>query len=86
MTVPPTLVWASANDARVDAYHSRKMVARLQEQTDGGPVMYLERSGSGHHGGTTLSIQMRHTAETRAFMMHFVGMDVPETNAKDDQE
>jgi prolyl oligopeptidase len=76
---PPTLIWASTNDARVDAYHARKMTARMQALGEGGPVMYLERSGSGHHGGTTESVRMRQTAETRAFLMHFVGMQAPES-------
>jgi len=75
---PPTLIWASENDARVDPYHSRKMIAQLQAVGKGGPFFYLERKVSGHGGGTTLTTKMRQTAQTRAFLMHCAGMDAPE--------
>jgi len=79
---PPVLFTASANDARVDPYHARKMVAKLQAVGKGGPILFLERKASGHHGGTLLSVRMRQTAEERAFLMHCVGMNVPEVQSE----
>jgi prolyl oligopeptidase len=83
---PPTLFTASANDARVHPYHARKMVAKMQAVGKGGPILLLEREASGHHGGTMLSVRMRQAAETRAFLMHCAGMNVPETAEQEKAE
>ena len=83
---PPVLFTASANDARVHPYHSRKMVARMQAVVKGGPILLLERSGSGHHGGTTLTVKMRQAAEERAFLMHCAGMNAPDSAEQNPKE
>ncbi len=44
---PPTLVVAGANDMRCPAWHARKLVARLQDEADGGPFV-LRVMGGGH--------------------------------------
>lgn len=72
---PAMLITGSENDARVDPLHARKMVARLQEANPTGqPILLLVRKASGHGGGTTLSEQIRQTAEEYAFLMSRLGM------------
>ncbi len=44
---PPTLVVAGANDMRCPAWHARKLVARLQDEAQGGPFV-LRVMGGGH--------------------------------------
>ncbi|MFH0883478.1 MAG: prolyl oligopeptidase family serine peptidase [bacterium] len=80
---PPTLFTASVNDARVHPYHARKMVAKMQAVGKGGPILFLERKSSGHQGGTMLSVRMRQAAETRAFLMHCAGLNVPEIQGEE---
>ena len=75
---PAMLITGSANDARTDPLHAMKMVARLQEANPkGDPVLLLVRKSSGHHGGTTLTVQIEHAAEERAFIMDQLGMKTP---------
>jgi len=76
---PAFMVTGSENDARVDPLHARKMTARLQAaNAGGGPICLLVRKSSGHGGGTTLSTLIDQYAEEGAFLMHFLGMPVPE--------
>ncbi|TKJ38373.1 S9 family peptidase [candidate division LCP-89 bacterium B3_LCP] len=76
---PTMLITGSENDARVDPLHARKMVARLQEaDPDGEPILLLVRKASGHGGGTTLSDQIEQRAQTWAFLMDRVGLQVPD--------
>ncbi len=72
---PAIIITAGENDARVHPLHARKMTARLQEANPNGePILLLQRKKSGHHGGTTLSVQIEQHADIRAFLMEQLGM------------
>jgi len=52
---PAVLMMTGENDARVDPYNSRKMIARLQAATSSGyPVLLIQRSGEGHGVGNSV--------------------------------
>ena len=68
---PSVMFNGSANDARTDPLHARKMAARLQTiNRSSGPVMYLERLAAGHTGGATTSTAVEHLARETAFILH----------------
>jgi prolyl oligopeptidase len=72
---PPILLIASANDARVDPLHARKMAARLQAATrGGGPILLLQRGAAGHGGAVTLSERIAQVAGEWAFLLHCAGL------------
>jgi len=72
---PPVLLIASANDARVDPLHARKMAARLQAASrGGGPILLLQRSAAGHGGAVTLSERIATTSTEWAFLLHCAGL------------
>ncbi|MDP1835868.1 MAG: prolyl oligopeptidase family serine peptidase [Chlamydiales bacterium] len=72
---PSILVRASENDARTDALHARKMVARLQAADPGGnPKFLVIDKDSGHFGGTTVSEQVRQRTEGLVFVMDQLGL------------
>ena len=76
---PAMFITGSENDARVDPLHVRKMVARMQEANPNGePILLSIEKESGHGGGTTLSAQIEQSAEYWAFLMYFLGMEIPE--------
>ncbi len=76
---PMMLISASENDARVDPMHACKMVARLQYADPlGGPILLLMNRKSGHIGGSTLTMKIEQHADTWAFLMHALGMKVPQ--------
>ncbi len=76
---PAIIISAGENDARVDPFHSRKMVARMQNANPNvEPILLLLEKDSGHGGGTTLSMQIERTADTWAFLMNMLGMKIPE--------
>lgn len=76
---PTMLITGSENDARVDPLHARKMVARLQAANpDGQPILLQIHQASGHGGGTTLATKIEQSADGWAFLMHALGMPVPE--------
>jgi len=60
-----------------DPLHARKMTAAMQEANpDGEPILYLLERNSGHHGGTTTSMQIERVTDTWAFLMNELGMSV----------
>jgi prolyl oligopeptidase len=74
---PATLVATGINDARVDPYHARKFAALLQEKNvSPNPIYLLLNYSSGHHGGTTKSIQHAQRADYNAFLMDQLDMKV----------
>lgn len=74
---PAIIISAGENDARVDPLHSRKMVARMQKANpEGEPILLMIRRKSGHGGGTTLSMQIDRVADTWAFLMNMLGMNL----------
>jgi len=65
---PAVLFMTGANDPRVDPFHSRKMVARLQASGTKQPVLLRTSGGSGHGFGTALSERIAQTADAYAFL------------------
>ncbi|MBF5043899.1 S9 family peptidase [Aggregicoccus sp. 17bor-14] len=72
---PPTLFTSGANDPRVDPFHSRKMVARLQEAMGGKGFILLRESGETGHGmGTPLSAKIEEEVDAYSFLFDTLGV------------
>jgi len=68
---PATLFMTGANDPRVDPFHSRKMVARLQAATSSDrPILLLSSASTGHGMGTPLAAEIEETTDMLAFLFH----------------
>jgi prolyl oligopeptidase len=68
---PAVLFVTGANDPRVDPYHSRKMVARLQAATSADrPILLRASADTGHGIGTPLAAEIDETADEMAFLFH----------------
>jgi prolyl oligopeptidase len=66
---PSILMMTGANDGRVAPYHSRKMIARLDEANKAGDPILLRTSSSAGHGiGTALSERIKQSADIYAFL------------------
>jgi prolyl oligopeptidase len=64
-----------ANDGRVAPYHSRKMVARLDEANKSqNPILLRTSSSAGHGIGTALNERIKQSADTYAFLFAQLGM------------
>jgi hypothetical protein len=63
------------NDGRVNAAHSRKMVARLQSATSSRRPVLLRTSSSGHGIGTALSERIQQLADVYAFLCEQLGIE-----------
>ena len=72
---PSILMMTGANDGRVAPYHSRKMVARLDEANKSGSPILLRTSTSAGHGiGTALNERIKQLADIYAFLFARLGM------------
>src|SRR5437899_4794573 len=72
---PSILMMTGANDGRVAPYHSRKMVARLDEANKSQNQILLRTSSSAGHGiGTALSERIKQLADIYAFLFAQLGM------------
>ena len=72
---PSILMATGANDPRVDPWHSRKMVARLQAATSSSnPVLLRTNVAAGHGIGTPLSDQIEEYTDVLAFLMRELGV------------
>src|SRR6195256_1573125 len=72
---PSVLMLTGANDGRVAPYHSRKMVARLDEANkSGNPILLRTSSSAGHGIGTALNERIKQLADTYAFLFAQLGM------------
>lgn len=71
---PPVLFTSGANDPRVDPFHSRKMVARMQAAMGGKGRIYLRAAGGGHGGGTPLSDRIEEEVDIYSFLFNELGM------------
>ena len=74
---PPIFMATGETDGRVNPMHSRKMIARLQATTTGGPVYLSINSHAGHGIGSSLTIRANQTADTYAFLFDQLGMKLP---------
>lgn len=72
---PSILMMTGANDGRVAPYHSRKMVARLDEANKSQNPILLRTSASAGHGiGTALNERIKQLADIYAFLFAQLGM------------
>ncbi|MBX3227098.1 MAG: S9 family peptidase [Labilithrix sp.] len=71
---PAVLFMTGANDPRVDPYHSRKMIARLQAATSSDrPVLLRASADTGHGMGTPLAAEIEEVTDLLTFLLHEVG-------------
>src|SRR5262249_61146073 len=74
---PAVLLTAGEFDPRVDAYHARKMTARLQAATTSGQPVLL-RAESGRHGlGSSLDQRVSELADVYAFLFDRLRVGLP---------
>ena len=72
---PSILFMTGANDGRVAPYHSRKMVARLDEANkSANPILLRTSSSAGHGIGTALSERIKQLADEYSFLFTQLGM------------
>jgi prolyl oligopeptidase len=72
---PSILFMTGANDGRVAPYHSRKMVARLDEANkSANPILLRTSSSAGHGIGTALSERIKQLADEYSFLFAQLGM------------
>ncbi len=71
---PSVLFTSGENDPRVDPFHSRKMVARLQAATGSKRPVLLRTNNMGHGLGTPLAESIEEKVDIYAFLFHELGM------------
>jgi prolyl oligopeptidase len=72
---PSVLFTSGANDPRVDPFHSRKMVARMQEATGSKrPILLRANAETGHGAGTPLNAAIEQEVDVYAFVFNELGM------------
>ena len=74
---PAIFMATGETDGRVNPAHSRKMIARLQAATSGGPVYLSTNAHAGHGIGSALSIRVGQWADQYAFLFDQLGLTVP---------
>jgi prolyl oligopeptidase len=72
---PSILMLTGKNDPRVEPFHSRKMIARLQASGTKQPVL-LRTSDTGHGGGTPLAERIAQSIDVYAFLFDALGVKV----------
>src|SRR6476646_10262299 len=72
---PSILFMTGANDGRVAPYHSRKMVASLDEANkSSNPILLRTSTSSGHGIGTALNERIKQFADEYSFLFAQLGM------------
>jgi len=72
---PSILMVTGENDPRVDPWHSRKMIARLQAATSSPfPVLLRTNPAAGHGRGTPLTDQIDEYTDMLVFLMRELGL------------
>ncbi len=72
---PSILMMTGANDGRVAPYHSRKMVARLDEANKSdNPILLRTSTSAGHGIGTALNERIKQLSDIYAFLFAQLGM------------
>ncbi|MBU8899445.1 prolyl oligopeptidase family serine peptidase [Corallococcus sp. M34] len=72
---PSILFTTGANDPRVDPFHSRKMVARMQAATSARyPILLRANAETGHGAGTPLSARVEQQVDVYSFLFNELGM------------
>ena len=67
------LLTAGENDTRVDAWHAKKMTARLQEATSSDQPVLLRLESTGHLAGS-LDQSTDETTDRHAFLFDQLGL------------
>ena len=70
---PAVLLTAGQNDTRVDAWHAKKMTARLQEATSSDRPVLLRLQSTGHLGGS-LDQSIDEATDRHAFLFDQLGL------------
>ena len=70
---PAVLLTAGENDTRVDAWHAKKMTARLQAATTSGRPVLLRLEAGGHLAGS-LDQNIDETTDVHAFLFDQLGL------------
>jgi prolyl oligopeptidase len=70
---PAVLMTAGENDTRVDAWHAKKMTARLQEATSSGRAVLLRLESTGHLTGS-LDQSIDETTDLYTFLFDQLGL------------
>jgi prolyl oligopeptidase len=70
---PAVLLTAGENDTRVDAWHAKKMTARLQEATSPERPVLLRLESTGHLAGS-LDQSIGETTDRHAFLFDQLGL------------
>ncbi|NTX08397.1 prolyl oligopeptidase family protein [Myxococcus sp. CA040A] len=72
---PPVLFTSGANDPRVDPFHSRKMVARMQTATAAkSPILLRADAETGHGSGTPLNARIEEEVDAYSFIFSQLGV------------
>jgi prolyl oligopeptidase len=71
---PATLLTGGESDPRVDAYHPRKMAARLQAATSGDEPILLRVEAGGHGIGSSLDEDVAELTDIYAFIFDRLGI------------
>jgi prolyl oligopeptidase len=72
---PAVLLTAGEFDPRVDAYHAKKMTARLQAATSSAQPVLLRVEAGGHGFGNSLDQRVSELADVYAFLFDRLGLD-----------
>ena len=73
---PAVLLTAGENDTRVDAWHAKKMTARLQAATTSSRPVLLRLESGGHLAGS-LDQNIDETTDIHAFLFDQLGLGYP---------
>jgi len=79
---PSVLFTSGENDPRVDPFHSRKMVARLQEATGSKRPVLLRTNNMGHGMGTPLDQEIEEEVDVYSFLFNELGIKYKPVNGK----
>ena len=74
---PATLLTGGEFDPRVDAYHPKKMAARLQAATSGSEPILLRIASGGHGIGGSLDETVDRLADVYTFIFDRLGLEYP---------
>ena len=73
---PDMLITGGENDARVDPMHVRKMGAKLQADSTGGPIFPVVYPDAGHGSSVDFDSRVRQYAREGAFMYDRLGLEI----------
>ena len=73
---PDMLITGGENDVRVDPMHVRKMGAKLQADSTGGPIFPVVYPDAGHGSSVDFDSRVRQYAREGAFMYDRLGLEI----------